>query len=69
MKNPVDDVLERTEVVDSWLESFYLFDEIYDDVFGSRGIGRETALLAWEINKLRNVLIESKADDSDSQAI
>lgn len=44
------------EMIDSWRSALVDFEDVYRAVFQRRGITRDTALLAWEINSLKNAV-------------
>ena len=44
------------ENIDSWRDELLDFDDIYVAAFKPKGISRDTALIVWNINLMRNAL-------------
>lgn len=45
--------------IEGWREFFMDFDDIYHAVFKPKGVSRDTALVVWTLNLMKNRLDES----------
>lgn len=53
-----DDEREEIDVLDSWREVLDEFDTVVWPLFASRGYTKDTALLVWHLNPIKNRLTE-----------
>jgi len=53
-----DDEREEIEVLDSWREVLDEFETVVWPLFKQRGYSKDTALLVWHLNPIKNYLAE-----------